>query len=286
MEVLFINDFRNPDYLNDMIYHGLKGLWNLSISETTYPSYMIRDYPSKSKLYGRGFTLYACMKNDVSIEIEETILQKISDKFYGLIIYGSIKRCSYLVDFVTSVYDKKKVVFIDGEDEWFISRPDLVGKGHYFKREILEPHDGVQPISFSIPSKWVTSTIPEKTKILANVNNKANKNYEHASEQEYHNEYGRSYFGITSKKAGWDCLRHYEILANGCVPLFEGLEQCPSNTLTSLPKNLLIEANRRFRKEEWPDQKEYADLVYALMAHTSKKCTTVAEAARLIERVS
>jgi hypothetical protein len=286
MEVLFINDFRRPDYLNDMIYHGLKGLWNLSISETTYPSYMIRDYPSKSKLYGRGFTLYACMKNDVSIEIEETILQKISDKFYDLIIYGSIKRCSYLVDFVTSVYDKKKVVFIDGEDEWFISRPDLIGKGHYFKRELLEPHDGVQPISFSIPSKWVVSMIPEKAKVLAEVNNNAYREYEYESEQEYHNEYKRSYFGLTVKKAGWDCLRHYEILANGCVPLFDGLEQCPNTMLTSLPKELLLKANKRFSQYKLPEQKEYADLVYALMAHTSKKCTTVAEAARLIERVS
>lgn len=285
MEVLFINDFRKPDYLNDMIYHGLKGLWNLSISETTYPSYMLRDYPSKSKLYGRGFTLYACMKNDVNIEIEETILQKIADKFYDLIIYGSISRCSFLVSFVTSVYDKKKVVFIDGEDEWFISRPDLVGKGHYFKRELLEPHEGVQPISFSIPSKWVTSVIPEKTKVLADINNRAYRNYEYDSEQEYHNEYGRSYFGLTVKKAGWDCLRHYEILANGCVPLFEDLGYCPETVLTSLPKELLLKAKLRFRKDELPDQKEYSDTVYALLDHVSKKCTTVAEASRLIERI-
>jgi hypothetical protein len=56
--------------------------------------------------------------------------------------------------------------------------------------------------------------------------------------------------------------------------------------LTSLPKELLLKANKRFSQDKLPEQKEYADLVYALMAHTSKKCTTVAEAARLIERVS
>ena len=32
--------------------------------------------------------------------------------------------------------------------------------------------------------------------------------------------YSNSIFAITNKKLGWDCLRHYEILMNGCVPLY------------------------------------------------------------------
>jgi hypothetical protein len=286
MEVLFVNDFKKPDYLNDMIYHGLKSLWNLSVSETSYPSYMSRDYPSKAKLYGRGFTLYASMKPDTHLEIEETILQKISDKFYDLVIYGSIKRCSYFVDFVTSVYDKSKVVFLDGEDEWFISRPDLVGKGHYFKRELLEPVENVHPIGFSIPSRHLVSVIPEKEKLMADVNVQAYRNYEYASETEYHAEYRRSYFGRTTKKVGWDCLRHYEIMANGCVPLFEDIELCPPTVLTDFPKELLAKARSVFHPQMVPDQKQYADTVYALLQHMDKHCTTVAVARKLIERVT
>ena len=30
-----------------------------------------------------------------------------------------------------------------------------------------------------------------------------------------------SYFGSTKKKAGWDCMRHYEIVASGAVPFFD-----------------------------------------------------------------
>src|SRR5690606_14734444 len=45
----------------------------------------------------------------------------------------------------------------------------------------------------------------------------------------------------TFKKAGWDCLRHYEIIANGCLPYFVNLESCPNKTLTALPKALLLE---------------------------------------------
>jgi hypothetical protein len=44
------------------------------------------------------------------------------------------------------------------------------------------------------------------------------------------------------KKAGWDCMRHYEILGNNCIPYFVGLEDCPKNTLANLPKELLLEA--------------------------------------------
>jgi hypothetical protein len=41
-------------------------------------------------------------------------------------------------------------------------------------------------------------------------------------------------------KAGWDCMRHYEILANGCIPYF--LDQCPAKTMYLLPKELIKEA--------------------------------------------
>ena len=45
---------------------------------------------------------------------------------------------------------------------------------------------------------------------------------------------------IHYKKNGWDCLRHYEILANGSIPLFIKLDDCPNNTLTSFPKKELL----------------------------------------------
>jgi hypothetical protein len=61
-------------------------------------------------------------------------------------------------------------------------------------------------------------------------------------EANYYNMYKNSMFAITKKKGGWDCLRHYEILANGCIPIFEDLDKCPADTLSSFPKELLVEA--------------------------------------------
>ena len=39
---------------------------------------------------------------------------------------------------------------------------------------------------------------------------------------------GRSRFGVTTKKSGWDCMRHYELAASGCVPCFRDLEEKPA----------------------------------------------------------
>ena len=52
------------------------------------------------------------------------------------------------------------------------------------------------------------------------------------SEQDYYKRYQDSIFALTYKKLGWDSLRHYEILMNGCIPLFLNIEKCPEKILT------------------------------------------------------
>ena len=49
-------------------------------------------------------------------------------------------------------------------------------------------------------------------------------------------------FGVTRKKAGWDCMRHIEIMASGCVPYFVDLEKLPKATLQFYPKDLFRRA--------------------------------------------
>ena len=41
------------------------------------------------------------------------------------------------------------------------------------------------------------------------------------------------------RKGGWDCLRHYEIMGNSCIPLFEDIQNAPRFTMMKLPKALL-----------------------------------------------
>ena len=67
------------------------------------------------------------------------------------------------------------------------------------------------------------------------------KTYIYENENQYYNMYQNSIFSLTYRKTGWDCLRHYEILANGSIPMFLGLDDCSTNTLTNLPKKKLLE---------------------------------------------
>ena len=101
----------------------------------------------------------------------------------------------------------------------------------------------LHPITFSIPKEKICKNYNVKTKILSNLIPGNTSTYIYNNEEEYYNEYKTSYFAITTKKAGWDCMRHYEILANGCIPYFLNIENCPKNTMYLLPKKLLIQSN-------------------------------------------
>ena len=98
-------------------------------------------------------------------------------------------------------------------------------------------------ITFSIPTEKICKTYNLKTKILSNLIPGNTSTYIYNNEEDYYNEYKTSYFAITSKKGGWDCMRHYEILANGCIPYFLNIENCPKNTMSLLPKELFIQSN-------------------------------------------
>jgi len=51
-------------------------------------------------------------------------------------------------------------------------------------------------------------------------------------------------FAVTRRKAGWDCMRHLEILANGAVPYFPDLESMPDLTMQHHPKHLYERAKK------------------------------------------
>jgi hypothetical protein len=73
------------------------------------------------------------------------------------------------------------------------------------------------------------------------------------------------------KKAGWDCLRHYEILANNCIPYFTDLKECPDRTLINLPKELLLEAKELAHNF---DEQKYLIILKELFEYTKQHLTT------------
>ena len=51
---------------------------------------------------------------------------------------------------------------------------------------------------------------------------------------------------VLQLKRGWDCLRHYEIIAAGCLPYFPGIVKKPSTIMTNYPVELQIRINDIF----------------------------------------
>lgn len=145
--------------------------------------------------------------------------------------------------------------------EWWRRRvwwtlPRAHTRGRYFKRELtpwtgtfrayltLPPRlaerlpsiRGMREISFSIPEEKIVAEAPHrKEQLLAShvvdpdVARLVGASGAYAFDEEgaYYADLQRSWFAVTTKRAGWDCLRHYEQAANGCVPCFRDLDRKP-----------------------------------------------------------
>jgi len=159
----------------------------------------------------------------------------------------------------------------------------------------------LRPICFAIPEENIVEEIPQKERCLAYNIPGIKETYIYRDEREYYRAYGQSYFAITMKKRGWDCLRHYEILASGCVPYFLGLESCPPATLQAFPKQLVLKArqlggvpnleegedlrNLRFDIDfSHFDLSRYYALLETLIGYTRKYLTTKALARYVLEQ--
>jgi len=250
MKILYICPGNTPDYQCDLIFIGLRNILGESITDLNKIEYLYRNYDRPREiLYGKGFT-YTNTIDDLNIDRTD-IESKIRNKYYDRVVYGSIHRNQQYLDLVLSVYSPNEIAFIDGEDlaDNYDKRDcvySVFGKGLYFKRESSTNTNQVLPIQFCLPAcKMATSF--DKSKTLASIIPGEIRTYSFNTESEYYDEYRRSMFAITTKKCGWDCLRHYEILGNGCIPIFNNLhndennsiKNCPVNTMHLFPKGIV-----------------------------------------------
>jgi hypothetical protein len=155
----------------------------------------------------------------------------------------------------------------------------------------------VYPITFSIPQIKIINNKYKKEKLLSSLIPGDKSTYIYNIEEEYYNEYRNSYFAITSKKAGWDCLRHYEIIANGCIPYFIDIDKCPPNTLYLFPKDLIVRGNCLYeRMKEYTLEQiekdesmgfinEYNKLINELLLYTTNHLTTKKMATYILNKI-
>ncbi|HXF38648.1 MAG TPA: glycosyltransferase family 1 protein [Blastocatellia bacterium] len=161
---------------------------------------------------------------------------------------------------------------------------ELVGEGHSLaldrflpralRRWIPLPRNAM-PISFSIPREKIsrndagprtrdfpTHIVDEE--VAAEVrgvffSSTGSDSHFFYKEDDYYADLKSSRFGVTLKRAGWDCLRHYELAASGCVLCFRDLDKKPA---TCAPHGL-NESNCII----YHDYKELKDRISALTTH-------------------
>ncbi|MBK8476791.1 MAG: glycosyltransferase family 1 protein [Opitutaceae bacterium] len=118
-----------------------------------------------------------------------------------------------------------------------------------FARRFLPQYGGLRRIAFAIPGSKIVPEVPAKTKRFAQhlvdpevaaIVPEASVKYAFASEADYYADLQQSRYSVTTKRAGWDCLRHYEIAANGCVPCFRDLNSKP---IDCAPHGLVADVN-------------------------------------------
>ena len=135
------------------------------------------------------------------------------------------------------------------------------------------------PITFSIAQCKLVDSVPEKKQLMSPLIPGVPSTYIYTTEAEYYQQYRDSFFATTTKKGGWDCMRHYEIMACGCIPYFPGIEQCPPNTMGLLPKTMILEGNALYRAYKDKPMDDYAMsqckyLADRLLAYTKNILTT------------
>jgi hypothetical protein len=140
MKILYIGtDAEGPlplvDYQNDCLLIGLKELFGDDVVDVKRRKHLYADYPQElvAQNYGRGFTI--CRTIDEDNADRTDIEEKIKNKFFDLVVYGSIWRNQDYMKLVLENYPKNKIALVDGEDQLLFHHTVKHGT-IYFKREL------------------------------------------------------------------------------------------------------------------------------------------------------
>lgn len=296
MKILYISsNVRNQqfpfliDYQNDSLLIGLKELFGDDVVDVNRKHNLYWDYSDEDVKteYGKGFTYTRILDSDNTDR--DDIKKKIKSKYFDLVIYGNVWRNLDYHDLVLEHYDETDIIYVDGEDTPKFNEI-IKQKGLYFKREIQHDQNmefqqwfpKVNPISFAFPTKKINFG-NKKEKKLAHSDPRDKSTYTFTKEIDYYQDYQFSKYAFTMRKAGWDCARHYEIMGNGCVPIFMFLPDCPRYTMHRFPKSLLIKFLFFYETDFKWIEKNYDQLRGELQDHFLKFNTTKANAEYFIK---
>ena len=191
-------------------------------------------------------------------------------------------------------YDKNKRGVWTAFEDFLIRHPEWSLKERKMNNHgfvILErTKSNVHGINFSIPEEKIVKEIPTKLRMESLLIPGKLETYIYETETDYYKQYQESYFAITCKKRGFDCLRHYEIIANGCIPVFLDIDSCPNNTMYLYPKDLQKEANKFYSSYHYSELDDsdfinkYNILINKFLSYMREHLTTVKVAEYVLEK--
>lgn len=238
LRILFLTT-PSEDYLQDSLLIGLKRLAGVEVVDAPAKRILYQDYPADRRLYGNGFTLYRTLPPALAPPGGP-----IDPRGFDLRIFGRIwkQKAPWLSALLAGALGPwTPTVLLDGEDRNRLF--PLRRRAILFKRERygkVERHS--RPIGFSVPREKIRRESVAKVKTwgrhvqcqeafrIAEVARCCTSGYAFDQEGLYYDDLAASRYGITMKKAGWDCMRHYEIAAAGAVPAFYRLGDKPAGS--------------------------------------------------------
>ena len=275
MKIYFHYDLDSHDLLSSLVLNQFIFEKKYELFTNKFPNNFFINNKDKYPAYGEGHTVYYKLEEELQQNIKtlknNDIEARIYDKYFDLIIYlnPDINRLLsnknlYFFNKLEKIYGRDEILIIDGHDHQDVNIK-LAKKTRYFKRELTEKYKTYcEPISFSFPSYYSQTNKKEVPNILKDniYNFKKNKKYNilapndprftnsyiFKEEEKYYEQYSRSLFATTTRKGGWDCLRHYEILRNNCLPFFPNIEKKPKLTMANYPVKLQKKVNSFFEK--------------------------------------
>lgn len=296
MKILFFTS-SGPDNLEDAYLHGLRSLYGADVVDYPKKEVLYKNFNGRpaDELYGRLFTVWRTL-DDISVDRTE-IDAKLRAGFFDLIIFGSIHRTLAFYNYYEPLLKKNSTIMLDGEDpidtvrqtlKFLTFKRELRPKIWYYKYYKTVPKfvynrlglpPGILPISFAIPKEKITHGITresKKTLLPGHIVDKevaesfktkepTSETYLFTEEKDYYKNLQESEFGITTKRGGWDCLRHYEIAANGAVMCFRDLlqkhEWCAPHGLNETNCVIYSDAGELFKRIEKMSGDEYSSLL-------------------------
>jgi hypothetical protein len=290
VKILMTKSWNAPEYLDDGLLHGFRSIFGADVVEYPRMWHMYSDSFGADKkdlntISARGFTYYGRMTDS---DVDRTDLEnKLRAGYFDYVIMHAWYP-STLWNVIVECTPKKKIAVMDGRDEQMILDP-YIGCGKYFKRELASSRSDVLPISFAFPAERVQQPV-NKLRSLSPLIPGEISTYIYNNESDYYRQYNESCFGMTMKKSGWDCLRHYEIMGSQCVPWFLDLAICPARTCTTLPKQELLSVNQLIAAYGADDlfekhRSQYDDLAAKVQTHFAKNCTTTSLATYVLDEL-